>query len=53
MLYGVSPMANTTGKTYQLEPVMRLTTKVIAVRNVAAHEAVGYSGRWQSEKPTQ
>ncbi|MBB1372224.1 MULTISPECIES: alanine racemase [Pseudoalteromonas] len=53
MLYGVSPMANTTGKTYQLEPVMRLTTKVIAVRNVAAHEAVGYSGRWQSDKPTQ
>ncbi|WP_372762093.1 alanine racemase [Pseudoalteromonas sp.] len=53
MLYGVSPMLNTTGQSYQLKPVMRLTTKVIAVRQVAAHEAVGYGGRWQSDTPTQ
>ena len=52
MLYGVSPMANHTGKDHQLKPVMRLTTKVIAVRNVGAHEQVGYGGRWQSDKPT-
>ncbi|MBQ4832138.1 alanine racemase [Pseudoalteromonas sp. MMG010] len=53
MLYGVSPMANQVGQQHGLKPVMRLTTKVIAVREVAAHEAVGYGGRWQSEKPTQ
>ena len=53
MLYGVSPMANKVGQQHQLKPVMHLTTKVIAVRNVAAHEAVGYGGRWQSDKPTK
>jgi alanine racemase len=53
MLYGVSPMINKVGQQHQLKPVMRLTTKVIAVRNVAAHEAVGYGGRWQSDNPTQ
>ncbi len=53
MLYGVSPMANCTGQEHNLKPVMRLTTKVIAVRDVAAHERVGYGGRWQSDKPTQ
>lgn len=53
MLYGVSPMVSCTGTEHQLQPVMRLTTKVIAVRSVAAHQMVGYGGRWQSEKPTQ
>jgi alanine racemase len=53
MLYGVSPMAEHTGKDHQLQPVMRLTTKVIAVRRVEAHECVGYGGRWQSDKATQ
>lgn len=53
MLYGVSPMENCTGEQHQLKPVMRLTTKVIAVRDVAAHERVGYGGRWQSDEPTK
>ncbi|KTD93862.1 MULTISPECIES: alanine racemase [unclassified Pseudoalteromonas] len=53
MLYGVSPMANALGEQHQLKPVMRLTTRVIAVRHVPANEAVGYGGRWKSDKATQ
>ena len=53
MLYGVSPMANSIGAQHKLKPVMRLTTRVIAVRNVPANEAVGYGGRWKSDKPTK
>jgi alanine racemase len=52
MLYGVSPMQNQTGVEHGLKPVMRLTTKVIAIRKVAACEGVGYGARWQSNKDT-
>jgi alanine racemase len=52
MLYGVSPMQNQTGEQHGLKPVMRLTTKVIAIRKVAAGEGVGYGARWQSDKDT-
>lgn len=50
MLYGVSPMLDCVGNQHGLQPVMRLTTKVIAIKRVKAHQAVGYGGRWQSEQ---
>lgn len=53
MLYGVSPMLNGVGKEHGLAPVMRLTTRVIAIRDVDAHQCVGYGGRWCSDKPTK
>ena len=53
MLYGVSPMVDKIGQQHNLQPVMRLTTRVIAVRKVAADQEVGYGGRWKSDKPTQ
>ena len=53
MLYGVSPMLNCTGEQHNLKPVMRLTTKVIAIRDVEAQQCVGYGGRWQSAKATK
>ncbi|CAM4029217.1 MULTISPECIES: alanine racemase [Pseudoalteromonas] len=53
MLYGVSPMLNCTGAQHDLKPVMRLTTKVIAIRDVAAGQCVGYGGRWHSAKATK
>ena len=53
MMYGVSPMLNTSGKDHQLKPVMRLTTKVIAIRDVDAAQGVGYGGSWQSTQPTK
>ncbi|WP_462169187.1 alanine racemase [Pseudoalteromonas lipolytica] len=53
MLYGVSPMLNGVGKEHGLAPVMRLTTRVIAIRDVDAQQCVGYGGRWCSDKPTK
>jgi alanine racemase len=53
MIYGVSPMLNSQGIEHGLKPVMRLTTKVIAIRDIPAGEQVGYGGRWQSSKPTK
>ena len=46
ILYGVSPMAEATGCEHGLNPVMTLSSSVIAVRNVNAGEAVGYGGSW-------
>ncbi|WP_417707001.1 alanine racemase [Rheinheimera aquimaris] len=46
MLYGVSPMADGSGDTHGLQPVMTLSSSVIAVRHVKAGEAVGYGGSW-------
>ncbi|WP_125563151.1 alanine racemase [Pseudoalteromonas rubra] len=53
MMYGVSPMLNRVGTEHGLKPVMRLITRVIAIKTVAAGEKVGYGGRWQSNKQTQ
>jgi alanine racemase len=53
MLYGVSPMQHATGQEHGLQAVMRLTTRVIAIRNLPANEPVGYGGRWQSDRPTK
>ncbi|WP_440054284.1 alanine racemase [Pseudoalteromonas sp. T1lg65] len=52
MLYGVSPMLNQIGRDHGLVPAMRLTTRVIAVRKVKLNDAVGYGGRWSSDKDT-
>ncbi|MCF6435647.1 alanine racemase [Pseudoalteromonas sp. MMG022] len=53
MLYGVSPMQEQVGAHHGLQPVMRLTTRVIAIRSLPANEPVGYGGRWQSKHATQ
>ncbi len=44
MLYGVSPLAGENGADLGLRPVMALRSRLIAVRRVAAGEAVGYGG---------
>ena len=53
MMYGVSPMLNSIGADHNLKPVMHLSTKVIAIRDVDAKQCVGYGGRWQSDKATK
>jgi alanine racemase len=45
-LYGASPFADCTAADLGLEPVMTLTTSVIALRRVARDETVGYGGAW-------
>ncbi len=53
MLYGVSPFADTDGTSLGLKPAMRLITQVIAVKDVAAGERVGYGGVWTARRPTR
>jgi len=53
MLYGVSPFADTDATALGLKPAMRLTTQVIAVKDVAAGERVGYGGVWTARRPTR
>jgi alanine racemase len=53
MLYGVSPLAGRTGADEGLRPVMTLETRLIAVKEVPAGEAVGYAGTWRAPAGTR
>lgn len=53
MLYGCSPFAGKTGADFGLKPVMSLHSRLIAVKDLAAGEAVGYSGTWQCRTATR
>ncbi len=44
VLYGISPFADRTGTDLGLVPAMSFETEVVAVRDVAAGERVGYGG---------
>ncbi|MGF1529341.1 MAG: alanine racemase [Candidatus Competibacterales bacterium] len=52
MLYGISPFPDTSGVDEHLRPVMTLTTRLIAVRRVAAGETVGYGATWRAPTAT-
>ena len=52
MLYGVSPFANQTGLDLGLCPVMRFVSAVTAIHHYPPHARIGYSGTWQSDKPS-
>lgn len=53
MLYGISPLPGRSGADEGLLPVMTLTTGLIAVREVAAGETVGYGGTWRAAALTR
>jgi len=53
MLYGVSPMAGRTGPEEELKPVMTLTTRLIAVKELRSGEPVGYGATWRAERATR
>ena len=54
ILYGVSPLDDrSTGKDFGCQPVMTLTSSLIAVREHKAGESVGYGGTWISERDTR
>jgi alanine racemase len=53
MLYGVSPFAGTIGADYGLKPAMTLHSRIIAVKDVAKGETVGYGGDWTAPRPTR
>ena len=50
MLYGSSPLAKQTGEEVGLYPVMTLSSRVIAINEVSAGEAIGYNATYICEK---
>ncbi|WP_000311697.1 alanine racemase, partial [Escherichia coli] len=54
ILYGVSPLEDrSNGADFGCQPVMSLTSSLIAVREHKAGEPVGYGGTWVSERDTR
>ena len=53
MLYGDSPMAGDIGNARDLQPAMTFRSEIIAVREIAVGEAVGYGGRWTATRPSK
>jgi alanine racemase len=53
LLYGVSPFAGSIGADYGLKPAMTLHSHLIAVKDLAAGEHVGYGGNWTARRPTR
>jgi alanine racemase len=53
MLYGISPFRRASGGQHDLRPVMTLRSRVIAVKDVAQGEQVGYGGDWTATRPTR
>lgn len=46
MLYGISPLAQSHGADLALRPVMRLDSKLIAIKPVRAGDTIGYGARF-------
>ncbi|WP_045768024.1 alanine racemase [Xanthomonas albilineans] len=53
MLYGADPFAAAAALPGELRPVMTLQSKVIAVRDLAPGEPVGYGARFVAPRPTR
>ena len=46
MLYGVSPMSDSTSVDENLQPVMTMESRLISVKNVKKDETIGYGATW-------
>ncbi|WP_163560608.1 alanine racemase [Halomonas sp. NO4] len=53
MLYGSDPLEVPNAASQGLQPVMTLRSAIIAVRDIAPGEAVGYGRRWQATRPSR
>ena len=51
MLYGDNPVA--ARQPLPLRAAMTLRAHIVAIRNIAANESVGYYGRWTSARPSR
>jgi len=51
MMYGASPFAQTQINADQLKPAMSFNTEVIAIREVAVNESVGYAASFVCDQP--
>lgn len=53
MLYGGSPLIHKTAAELDLQPVMTVSSKIIAVQQLNTNDKVGYSGIFQANQPMQ
>lgn len=53
MLYGADPFAHATQASARLQPVMSLRSRIIAVRELARGEPLGYGARFVADRPTR
>lgn len=53
MLFGSSPFADQSAESLGLRPVMTLTSRLIAVRELKKGEPVGYGATWTAERNTR
>lgn len=51
MLYGATPFADQSAADIGLQPVMTLTSEIIAVQNLSAGDSVGYGQLFTAEQP--
>lgn len=52
MLYGINPVPSASRKNMGLRPAMSFHSEVIAIRHLAAGEAVGYGADWVVQRPS-
>lgn len=53
MLYGASPFGDTSAESLGLKPAMTLTSRIIAVQELKAGEAVGYGAAFRADAPAR
>lgn len=53
LLYGVSPLRDSTGADHGMRPVMTFRSTVIAVKELAVGDQVGYGAGWSATRPTR
>ena len=52
MLYGTSPFATDVEATRDLRPAMTFASEIIAIRDLAAGQSVGYGRCWTADRPS-
>ncbi len=53
MLYGATPFADLSAAELGVRPAMSLTAQLIACRDIAPGEGVGYGGAWRAERASR
>jgi alanine racemase len=51
MLYGCSPFADQSAKVLGLQPVMTLTSEIIAIQDLHPGDRIGYGGTFEARQP--
>ena len=52
VMYGASPIDNTTGSDFGLKPIMTLKSKIISVNRLKQGQSIGYNSRYTFTKDT-